>query len=148
VADQLGDQGFVVGNQQEVAIASDQLHPTVARDIVLDIHPHVVRDGVLAITPQPFQDRRSAQASRGRVPQRQGGDAMGMDVLGALFQLRKTCQHISRILVERIINLQEDTPVSLDNNGILWIVAHIYNLNAKPGQWQICGQLSGHLILF
>jgi hypothetical protein len=47
-----------------------------------------------------------------------------VDVLRALFQLGKASQHVPGVLVERVIDLQENALVSLDDDWVLGIVAH------------------------
>src|SRR5207249_3938948 len=91
-----------------------QLHPSEARDIVFYIGEHVAWQVELAVALKRAQDVGCRYARRGRVPQRQRCDAVGVDVLRAFLKLREPRQFVACGLVEGVVYFQEERAIALD----------------------------------
>ena len=124
VAHQFGDERHVIGNQQQLAIFSDQLDPPVAGDVIQDVYTDVVGQRIFAVVRQSLDDGRGGGTGGRGVPEGERSDAVGVDVLRTLLQLGEAGQGIAGLFVEGVVYFQEDCLVPLDDQRILWVVSH------------------------
>ena len=71
-------------------------------------------------------------------------------MLRTLFEFRETRQFITSGLVSRIIDFQENSPIALDNHGILRIVSHLFFVGVSrlvpilkektENKWELTGE--------
>ncbi len=80
----LGNEQVVGGGQDQVVVSPLQLDAPVPVHVVQDVGADVVRQVIFAIAPQCLEHRVRRDAGGGRVPQGEGRDAIGMDVLRRL----------------------------------------------------------------
>ena len=67
----------------------------------------------------------ASKPGSGGIPQREGGDAIGVDILGALLEFGEPRQVIACRLVLRAIDLQEDRAISLHDEWGVNPIIHI-----------------------
>ena len=87
-------------------------------------------DVVFAVGFKGGDDFFGGEAGCGCVPEREWVDAVGMYVLGAFFQLGKVYKPISRRFVSGRIDFDENREVALDDEGVFWVIVHIFYTRA------------------
>ena len=81
--------------------------------VILDFLDEVLGHRVFGPMIQGGQDFIAADAGSGGVPQAQGGDAIGMDMLRALFKLRKARNRVARLFKNWIIHFYQEGVIAL-----------------------------------
>ena len=99
----------------------DQLQPSVPIHGVGDVHQKCVRHRVPAVSNERVDDLLGVVASGAGVPQPERGHAIGMDVLRRAFELCERGDGRTRIGRERMVDLEEQRLVGLDNK---WAICH------------------------
>ena len=122
---QLFEQGPVAGGQPKLPVDPLQPDPAIAADQLAQVGWHVRRNRKLGITsPAPSIIASADMPGRRRVPERERGQTVGVDVLGALLQLGERRDRISGLGVQRIVDLQQDRAIPLHDQRIGGIVLH------------------------
>ena len=119
-----GDEGAIVGLDQQIAVVARQADAPVARDLLHDVGADVGRHIVLGELIEFAQHFVGLQAGRGRIPQRERRDAVGVQIFRAFFQLGKARQRIARIFVQIVLRFEQDGFIGLDDQRVLWIERH------------------------
>ncbi len=101
-----------------------QFDPSVATDQLADVGREVRRQGEFAEPSKYINHRIGRHAGRGGVPQRQGGQAVGVNVFRTFLQLGEGRQRVARLGVARVVYLDENRAIALDDEGIGRIVIH------------------------
>src|SRR5262249_1073663 len=83
--------------------------------------------GELAVLAQHLDHRGGGQAGGGGVPQRQGGEAVGVDGFGAFLQFRERRKRVAGLGVLWIVDLGQDGAVALDDERVGGIVLHSFS---------------------
>ena len=140
------EQRLVGADQLQLVLVLEQLDAAIAADGLAEVGAEVRRQRKLAVTGQDVDHRRRGQAGGGRVPQRQIGEPIGVDVLGAFFQLGERSEGVARLGIARIVHLDQDRAVTLHDEGIGGIVVHSLPRNGEPmftarlrRKWQCSG---------
>ena len=118
------EQRRVVRDEPQSVVHAHELDPTIARDVLDDIGAHVWRQRVLAEAFQHVDRLGGAQPGSSRVPQRQRRDPIRVDVLRALLELREARQRVARVRVPRIVDLDQNRPVPLDDQRVGGVARH------------------------
>ena len=64
---------------------------------------------------QTLKDFIGSHPSRSRIPQRERGNAIGVDVFRAFFKLGEAREVVSSILVVRVVDLEEYGSIALND---------------------------------
>ena len=119
-----GHEGTIIGLDQQVAVVARQADTPVARDLLHDVGADIGRHIVLGELIELAQNFIGLQPGRGRIPQGERRDAVGVQIFGAFFQLGKTRQHIARIFIQIVLRFEQDGFIGLDDQRVLWIERH------------------------
>src|SRR5262249_15620617 len=103
---------------------TQQPDATVTAYEFLDVDPHAVWNGEFAELRKRPHHAIGRLASGCRIPQRKRRQSISMDVFGALLQLSKGGDGIARGGVLRVIHLDQDGAIPLDNEWIRRVVLH------------------------
>src|SRR5207237_1170225 len=106
------------------AVGAFDLDAAVAADEFGDVGGEVGGQRELAEAAQDVDHGVGGQAGGGSVPQRQGGEAVGVDVFGAFLQLGERGEGVAGLGVTRIIDLDQNGAIALDDEWIGGIVIH------------------------
>jgi len=144
---QLFEQGSVGRDQNEVGVATLQPHTAVSTHQLLEVDRKIRRERKLAESRQRVDHLIGGEPGSGRVPQRQGGESIRVDMLGAFLQFREWSKRVAGLGVERVIDLQKDGSVPLDDERVGRVIRLHGLLAAGPRvvsiwAWPIEGQPS------
>lgn len=95
----------------------DQLQAAVAGHGLGDVHQQRLGDGEAGVALQRVYGLLGVEAGGAGVPQRQWGDAVGVDVLGRALELRKRGERGAGLWRVRVRDLKQDGLVRLDDQG-------------------------------
>lgn len=100
-----------------------------AREIP-NARPDVSRQRVFGQPPKCADDGFRGVPYGAGVPDREGRDPAGVDVLGGLDQLGEARQGVTRLRVQRIVHLHQDRVVALNDERVFGMelghVAYVY----------------------
>ena len=104
----------------EVNLSIDiaELHPPVAVDDVLHLLENTSRNRVLRARYEKRLDLFRAEPRRRGIPEGEGRDFVDVHVARALLELGEPHQAIAHLLEARMLNLEKDRAVPLDNQGL------------------------------
>ena len=102
-------------HHQAVDRGVGQLQAPVAAHRVDDVDEQRLRNGVAGEADERVDDLLGVVARRARVPERQRGDAVGVDVLGCALQLGERSDRDARLRRARVVDLQQQRLVRLDD---------------------------------
>ena len=124
LARQLFQQRGVLGDQAEGPVDPGEPDPAEAPDELPEVGRQAGGERELAVLRQRL-DHRLGRHPRGRgVPEREGGEAIGMDMLRALLQLGEGCDRVAGLGVGRVVDLQEHRAVALHDQRVGGMVLH------------------------
>lgn len=112
------------GFQDQAALVALQAQPPVASHELPHIGTHIAGDRVTAMSCQHIQDVAGTEPAGGGVPQGQMGYPVGMDILRALYQLRKAHELVPHLFEGWSAGVQEEGAVALDNERLDVGTAH------------------------
>ena len=92
-----------------------QLQPAVAGHGVDDVDQERLGDGVPGERDESVDHLLGVMARGAGVPQRQGSDAVGVDVFGCAFEFRERCDRGPRGVGLLVVDLEQDRLVRLDD---------------------------------
>src|SRR5437773_2829064 len=101
-----------------------ELDAAVTAHLIGEVGGEIVWQRKLAVRAQRLDHLVGGHAGGGRVPERQRRQAIGVNVLGAFFQLGEGRQRIARRRVARIVHLHENGAIPLDDERIGGVVVH------------------------
>ena len=133
VAGDLFGQRLVGGLQQQAVVAPQQLQAAVAGGEVADLMLDVARHVVLGELAERRRHLLRGQPRRRRVPDGERRDAVGVNVLRRLDQLRKAGQRVAGRLVPRAVDLDEDRVIALNDERIVGAVTRHACFPARMG---------------
>lgn len=113
-----------MANQAEAIFGPNEANSPVPADALGDIGFDISRQGKLAVADQDSDHLVRIHPRRRRIPQRKVCQAVGVDVLGALFQLCKRSQRFPGLLILGIVHFDQDGTVTLNDERICRIVSH------------------------
>ena len=124
LARQLLQQRGVLGDQAEGPVDPGEPDPAEAPDELPEVGRQAGGERELAV-PRQRVDHRVGRDPRGRgVPEREGGEAIGVDMLRALLQLGEGCDRVAGLGVGRVVDLQEHRAVALHDQRVGGMVLH------------------------
>ena len=144
----------IFGVQDQVVIPSvigiqigvlHQLNPPVTRHIIDYLGDYVLWYIIFGILMKCIQDLPDFHPRSGGVPQRKGCNTVGVDMFGAFFQLCKAGECVSCPLIKWAVNFEEDCPIALDDQWVLWIVRH--RSNPCINFWWRCDKFDGFFVI-
>ena len=94
-----------------------ELQAAVAAHGVDDVDEQRLGDGVAGEADERVDDLLGVVPGGPRVPQRQRGDAVGVDVLGGAFELREGSDRRAGLRSGRMVDLEQQGLVGLDDQG-------------------------------
>ena len=103
---QLLEQRPILGRQPELSVDPLQPDPTVTADQFAEVGRQVGGNGEFGIGLQRLDHRVGGHAGGGGVPERQRGQAVGVDVFGALLDLREWSDRVAGLRVQRVVDLE------------------------------------------
>ena len=116
--DDFGDESGIFADEQEGNAFTDQFDPPETADGVFDVPRHIGGEGIFAEFVQCAKDVPGVQAGGGRVPQRERGDAVSVDVFGGFFKFGKAREGVAGGHVLVVVDFEEDGFVALDDEGV------------------------------
>jgi hypothetical protein len=119
-----GKESRILRSEDELLVFPDQFDPSVAGDVIDDVGADICRQLVLAEAFQRPDDRWRVVACRGGVPEREGRDPVGVDVFRALLEVGESSEGVARLLLARVVHLEEHALVALDDDRVGGIVGH------------------------
>src|SRR5579859_5778053 len=124
LAGNFSDEHRIVRAHNELAVLTQHLEFAVTPNVVTYIRDDVWRQVILAELPEHVQHTRRVESRRRRVPEREGRQAVRVNVLWRLLQLRKLGKRIASFGVERVVYLQQERAVTLYDKWIAWLYRH------------------------
>ena len=118
----LRHQQVVFGAKQKTAILFKQLEPSIPAHIVANIMKDVARHIVLAVLMQDINHLFRAHTRRAGIPEREGGQTIGVDMFRTLDQLAKCGQLIAAGFIPRVVHFKQYGAVGLDDKRIVGVV--------------------------
>ena len=94
-----------------------QLQASVATHRVGDVDEERVGHGIAGVTQQGVDDPLGVVSGGAGVPQTERREAVGVDVLRCAFELRKRCDRVAALRRQRVIDLEQQSLVALDDQG-------------------------------
>ena len=116
---QLPEEAAIVHLQGQPIPLGHQAQLAVAGPVVLDLLQQVLGHRVLGPGVEGRHHFRAGHTRCRRVPEAQGCDPVGVDVLGAFHQLREAGQLVPHHLERRVRHFQEQRAIALDDQGIV-----------------------------
>ena len=124
LARQLFQQRGVLGDQAEGPVDPGEPDPAEAPDELPEVGRQAGGERELAVLRQRG-DHRVGRDPRGRgVPEREGREAIGVDMLRALLQLGEGCDRVAGLGVGRVVDFQEHRAVALHDQRVGGMVLH------------------------
>jgi hypothetical protein len=111
---EFGHERHIVRHEQEFVVFQNQLDAPKPRDRFGDVHAHVVGQRILGKAREVIKDFLRRKSSRGRVPKRERGEAVSVNVLGGFFEFGKPRECITRGLVQVAIYFEENRLIALN----------------------------------
>lgn len=102
-------ESVFVGFEDEAAVTAGELD-----NFVLER----VGNGEFAVGAEDFNHALCGHAGGGGVPDGERGDAVGMNVFRAFFELGEESEMIARRGIERVIHFKEDGTIALHDEGV------------------------------
>jgi len=97
----------------------------IEANCLAELNAHILGNVVFAVGFEGGDDFVGGDTGCGRIPEREGVDAVRVYVLGAFFQFGKAHEPISRRFVSGRVDFDENREVALDDEGIFRVVVHI-----------------------
>ena len=114
----LGEHGLVRRHQDESegGVLLDA-QPAVTRHRLGDVDEESGGHRITGVPHEGVDDLFGVVPSGHRIPQTQWGQSVGVDVFGSPFQLRKGGDGMTALVRQRVIHLQQEGAIGLDNEG-------------------------------
>ncbi len=116
--------------QDELVSVLRQGEPAVAVHRVGDVHEQGVGHGIPAVRDEGVDDLLGVVSRGAGIPQAERSEPVGVHVLGRAFQLGKRCDGPARRLSVRVVDLEQECLVALNDQGS---VSHGVSINAIAG---------------
>ena len=122
----LDEEVFVGRGEPEVTgvVVEFEAESAVAGDVLSDLGEDVFGDGVFGELLEVTDDVLGGVAGGGGVPQREGGNAVGVHVVGALDELGEGGQGVAGGREAGIERFQQEGAVGLDDERVVGIRRH------------------------
>ena len=120
VAD-FGKHVLVVRFDNQLAILFFKAQQTVTVHVILNFRNYGFRNREAALAFETFQNFRCTKARRSGVPQAEGTNLVGMQMLGALDQFGERGNRVAGSFVGGSINFHHNFHITLNNNGAIRI---------------------------
>src|SRR5216683_2186448 len=101
-----------------------QSNSAISADDFAKVGRQVTWERKFAVLGQDLDHCRGGHAGGGRIPQRQVGEAIRVNMLGAFFQFRERGQGVASGGIARIVNFDENRAVALNDEWIGYVVIH------------------------
>ena len=120
VAD-FGEHVLVIGFDNQLVAFFLKTQQTITIHVILNFRNDGFRNREAALTFETFQNFRCTKARRSGVPQAEGTNLVGMQMLGALDQFGERGNRIAGSFVGGSINFHHNFHITLNNNGAIRI---------------------------
>lgn len=126
---------LVVRLDDEALAVFFKAEQAVPGHVILNFRHHGLGNGVAALAFQALQHLGCPKSGGGGIPEGKMADAVGVEVLGTLHQLRKGSDGVAGGFIIRIVHLDHDFEVALDDDGAV-TVHKLGKFKKRGNSWQ------------